>query len=227
MDVDQAVGCLRAAGRRITGERVAVLQAMADHPHADAAELYRVARGLRPQISLSTVYRTVNLLRDLGMAEASGLGEGHRHFETRGDSHYHCVCVRCGRVLEVAPVPEVRERVERLGFRVSTETVEITGYCAACAEGRLATASTGDASPGERKVIPAHSTSDEASEIVVHALSAIPAGQELVVEARGVDAESVIAEGVRAVGGVRLARLVRRQDRVLATLVRVDKRERA
>jgi Fe2+ or Zn2+ uptake regulation protein len=134
VNVERLVELLRAAGKRITPERVQILKIISAHPHADAQEIYQLACKACPRLSLSTVYRTANLLRELGVAEASGLGEGHRHFETRSASHYHCVCTACGRVIEMPPIDEVRRAAERRGFRVVDEAVELSGLCSSCGE---------------------------------------------------------------------------------------------
>jgi Fe2+ or Zn2+ uptake regulation protein len=217
VDAEQAASCLRAAGRRITPERIAVLDAMAAHPHADARELYRLARDRCPRISLSTVYRTVNLLRGLGMAEASGLGEGHRHFETRSESHYHCVCAGCGRVIELAPIEAVRQRALRLGFDVLSESVELVGYCASCSARRR------DAPDRVSSVVAFTLPGDggeDAMRRLEQALAGVAPGGTLSVAARGAAAESAIADAVRRVPGVRLERFERHEDSVVATLIR-------
>ena len=87
---------LRASGRRMTRERELLVRIIDRNPHLDAAEIYRIARRKRPRIGLATVYRTLNLLEQLGVVRASELGETHSHYEVRQDDHLHLVCSECG-----------------------------------------------------------------------------------------------------------------------------------
>jgi len=63
----RAVEKLRAAGRRVTRERELLLGIIDRNPHLDATEIYRIAKDQRPQIGLATVYRTLNLLKEIGL----------------------------------------------------------------------------------------------------------------------------------------------------------------
>ena len=216
MDVEQAVGCLRAAGRRITEERVEILRAMAARPHADAREIYALARTVRPKLSLSTVYRTVNLLRRLGVAGTSGLGQGHRHYEARHDAHYHCVCLACGRVIEVAPIDAVRRYAKENGFHVVEEDVELVGYCSDC----VRSAAGGALGGAGRRFRIRGRLSAPAIDRFARETARIRPGEALTVEAQGANAEEAIAGAVRAVAGVRLSRLRRQGDHVVATVLR-------
>ena len=92
-----------------------------------------VATGL----SLSTVYRTLDLLEELGLVTHAHLGHGAPTYHVATDAdHVHLVCRTCGTVTEVAP-DVVAGVVERLaaerGFRVDVGHFAIFGQCAACA----------------------------------------------------------------------------------------------
>ncbi|MCK4394899.1 transcriptional repressor, partial [Candidatus Bipolaricaulota bacterium] len=89
MNIPEAMKFLRAAEKRITPQRKLLLRIISDNAHLDASEIYRLAKEEDEKISLSTVYRTVRLLEELGLVEASGLGEDHYHYEVRLDEHYH------------------------------------------------------------------------------------------------------------------------------------------
>ena len=75
------VSLLRSSGRRITPERELLVRIIEKHAHLDAEEIYRIAQRDRPQIGLATVYRTLTLLKDLGIVRSNGLGENHEHYE--------------------------------------------------------------------------------------------------------------------------------------------------
>jgi len=132
MNTSEAIRFLRADGRRITQERKLLLQIIEQNSHLDAAEIYELARKKNPKISLSTVYRTVNLLRGLGLVEASPLGEGHYHYEVRLQEHYHLICLGCNKVIEIPPSDVIRRLGEERGFEIVGVKLEIFGYCKEC-----------------------------------------------------------------------------------------------
>jgi len=138
-----AIDKLRAAGRRITPERELLVRIIDRNPHLDATEIYRIARNDQPRIGLATVYRTLNLLKDLGVVRASELGETHCHYEVRRDEHLHLVCSECGRVIDIPPSEPLRALAESRGFHVERFRLELIGTCAACAKRHAATADEG------------------------------------------------------------------------------------
>ncbi len=132
MNAERMISLLRAAGNRVTKERRAVLTVLERNPHLEAAEILEHAVKLCSSINLSTVYRTLSLLHDLGVVEAVGFGETHRHFESRRAAHYHAVCQECGAVLELPPSSALAEAASAEGFTVFEEHVELIGVCGAC-----------------------------------------------------------------------------------------------
>jgi Fur family transcriptional regulator, ferric uptake regulator len=128
---------LRTSGRRLTGQRQLLLQLIQEHGgHLDAHELYRLASERNPRLSLSTVYRTMNLLRDLGLVSEVHLGEEHHHYELRATSeHCHLVCIHCGRVVEIGYelIEQLKATVaEQHDFEITEAQVDLVGVCAAC-----------------------------------------------------------------------------------------------
>jgi len=131
-----AMETLRAAGRRITPERELLVHIIVQNPHLDASEIFSIAKESQPRIGLATVYRTLNLLKELGVVRACELGETHRHYEVHADDHVHLVCTECGCVTEV-PLPQpIRKSAEARGFHVERVRLELIGLCADCAKRR-------------------------------------------------------------------------------------------
>jgi Fur family transcriptional regulator, ferric uptake regulator len=94
---------LAARGYRSTHPRRAVwnaLQAAAEAPHLTAEEVAERVHRTRPEVNLASVYRTLALLRELGLVRESRLADGHpaRWELAHPDEHFHVVCDRCGRV---------------------------------------------------------------------------------------------------------------------------------
>jgi len=136
MDVREMTKFLRAAGKSITPQRKLLLRIIDRNAHLDASEIYHLAKEQDPKISLSTVYRTLTLLKDLGLVRSNGLGEDHHHYEILLEKHYHLVCLRCGKVVEIPPVKSIRELGEEQGFEVIGAKLELVGYCEKCRKER-------------------------------------------------------------------------------------------
>ena len=136
---------MHAAGKRMTRERELILRVIEGNRHLGATEIYQLASRQSPRLNLSTVYRTMTLLRKMGLVDASPLGEAHVHYEARGDVHHHAVCLGCGQILEMPTDQWIADLASRERFRVTSARVELLGYCATCQARFL------KASDGERK----------------------------------------------------------------------------
>lgn len=128
---------LRARGQRVTRQRRVVLDVLSEsQEHLDAESVHDRARARDPNISLATVYRTLALLKDVGLVEEHRLGEDHAHFEAVQDEpHYHFTCLRCGSVVEF-DAPQVMQAVQELGERESLRVIRVhlfvSGICSRC-----------------------------------------------------------------------------------------------
>ena len=93
---------LRSAGRRLTPQRRLILQVLEESSsHLDADALYEQVKARDPEVSLATVYRTLAVLREIGLVETTRLGQDHGHYETVRDApHYHFTCLKCGEVID-------------------------------------------------------------------------------------------------------------------------------
>lgn len=127
---------LREKGYRLTPQRELVLAAVVDLGHATpeqvCAQVQRTASG----VNISTVYRTLELLEELGLVRHAHLGHGAPSYHPAGHvQHIHLVCRDCGGVTEVeASVAEAlgaRLRAEA-DFAIDLEHFAIYGRCAAC-----------------------------------------------------------------------------------------------
>lgn len=111
----------------------ACLMARKDHPTADL--LYTTIREQFPNISLGTVYRNLNLLVDLGEIRKLTCGDGTDHFDYDTSPHYHFVCRKCGKILDLPmnAAKELEAEAERhVGGRIEDHTVFFYGVCSDC-----------------------------------------------------------------------------------------------
>jgi len=133
-EAGRALERLQAAGKRITPERELLLRIIDRNDHLDASEIYSIAKAELPNIGLATVYRTLNLLQELGVVKTSDLGQDHHHFEVQREDHVHLICAECGRVFDAPPPDELQRLANSKGFRVESSRLEMFGLCADCAK---------------------------------------------------------------------------------------------
>lgn len=119
-------------GMRMTEQRrviARVLEQSADHP--DVEELYRRSVKVDPNISISTVYRTVKLFEDTGIIERHDFRDGRSRYETVPDEHHdHLIDVKSGRVIEFQSeeIEALQERIAREhGFQLVDHRLELYG----------------------------------------------------------------------------------------------------
>ncbi|MGO8693174.1 MAG: Fur family transcriptional regulator [Rectinemataceae bacterium] len=133
---------LRERGQKLTGPREAVLDAFLriEH-HVTADELFSAARQIDPTIGQATVFRTIKLLTDAGLAREACPDEDARRYEHayRHEHHDHLICLGCGAVVEFRDqaIEKAQEAIYRAyGFRPSGHRLELQGYCPSCAKKR-------------------------------------------------------------------------------------------
>ena len=117
-------------GMRMTDQRrviAQVVEAATDHP--DVEELYRRAAAIDSKISLSTVYRTLNLFEEAGLVTKHDFKDGRARFETLPDTHHdHLIDVRSGKVIEFRneEIEAIQELIaKRLGYRLVDHRLEL------------------------------------------------------------------------------------------------------
>jgi Fur family ferric uptake transcriptional regulator len=128
---------LRAEGKRMTPQRALLLRIIQrSSGHLDAYDIYRQAREQDPRISLSTVYRTLSLLKELDLVEEFHFDEEHHHYEMSDDSlHHHMVCTECGRIVEFQSplVDELKAELEQeYGIALQRLQISALGRCRTC-----------------------------------------------------------------------------------------------
>jgi Fe2+ or Zn2+ uptake regulation protein len=132
---------IRSSGHRLTRQRKLILEILeGSREHLDADTIHDRAKVRDSSISLATVYRSLGLLKDIGLVQENLLGEGHGHFEmTQSAPHYHFTCLKCGRVVEfeASQLMEVtRKLCNNEGLQVTEAQLLLRGYCSECREDR-------------------------------------------------------------------------------------------
>jgi Fur family ferric uptake transcriptional regulator len=128
---------LRENKYKLTRPRQTVLDivANADH-HLTAAEVYQKAKSRYSQLGFTTVYRTLDLLVELGYLQRIHLEEGCHSYAPAAQVHGHqLVCSNCGRTQEFADCdlePLIQSLQAKTGYKINVHMLELMGRCPAC-----------------------------------------------------------------------------------------------
>jgi Fur family transcriptional regulator, ferric uptake regulator len=137
VDAGTILGAFEAAGYRLTSPRRALARLVASRDgHFSADELLTESRRARLGVTRATIFRSLDVLADLGVVERLDLPTGEHAFVACEPSHHHhVVCSSCGRSTGVADhgLEAVAEAIGReTGYRVDTHRLELFGRCPEC-----------------------------------------------------------------------------------------------
>lgn len=135
--VKDIISRLSQKGYRMTPQRLMILEAIEGASgHISAEEIYRDIRKRYPGLNISTVYRTLDLLKETGLVTETDMGDGRVRFHSMGhEHHHHLVCSKCGKVIDLdeetlSPLTSVLS--EKYGFRADLKHLAIFGHCKGC-----------------------------------------------------------------------------------------------
>jgi len=119
-----------------TKQRDVILDAFLDaRGHATSEELYQLVREVNSHIGYTTVYRTMKLLVDAGIAQERHFDDGIARYEIEHEHHDHLVCLECGKIVEFES-PLIEATQEQIAaehkFTLKRHRHELYGYCAHC-----------------------------------------------------------------------------------------------
>lgn len=121
---------------KLTRQREQILHAFLKMEHVTAEELYRILAKRHPHIGLATIYRTLNLFCEAGLAQARHFGSQTQYDNVINKGHHdHLICTSCGKILEFENVEIERlqeEVARRNGFSIQMHKLELYGLCSAC-----------------------------------------------------------------------------------------------
>jgi len=126
-------------GRPVTYQRKLLLDLIKKAGgHISAKELYKRASKKNRSISLATVYRSLQLFKELGLVEQRRLGQLYCHYEIKDSAqHQHLVCRSCGKIVDFESplIGQLAEELQRdQGFLLTKIEVYLEGYCQECAK---------------------------------------------------------------------------------------------
>jgi Fur family ferric uptake transcriptional regulator len=127
-----------AKGLKSTRQRDVILDCfLSTEQHLSTEELYLKIKKQNAGIGFATVYRTLKLFAEAGIASEIQLGDGQTRYEHlhAGEHHDHLVCTKCGAIVEFAneTIEQLQKDVaQQHGFTIATHKLELYGTCAAC-----------------------------------------------------------------------------------------------
>jgi Fur family ferric uptake transcriptional regulator len=121
---------------KLTRQRELILTMFLKMEHISAEQMYRLLAKKDPHIGLATIYRTLNLFCEAGLAQARHFGTQTQYDNVSHKGHHdHLICTGCGKIVEFenCDIERLQEEVARRnGFTIKTHKLELYGLCATC-----------------------------------------------------------------------------------------------
>lgn len=136
--LDKLIEKLRQQGYRLTPQRRAVLRILTEsHEHLDIEQIYTRLKPDFPMTSLATVYKTIALLKEMGVVHQINLDGGRAFYDGSPSDHPHLICSKCRRILDldldIAPIADLIQAVARQeGYQLLGYRLDILGLCPRC-----------------------------------------------------------------------------------------------
>ncbi|MEW6534407.1 MAG: transcriptional repressor [Candidatus Auribacterota bacterium] len=145
-------GKFRGCGYRITAAREAVLNTLmlSEEKHMSAEEIYLSVHENNPAVGLTTIYRTLEILNDMGMVFKFDFGDGRARYELASGTddenhHHHLVCTACKKIIDykefIDDELELLRKTEKglsekYNFTINTHLIQFYGLCEDCRDTR-------------------------------------------------------------------------------------------
>ena len=127
---------LREKGFKVTPQRLAVYEVLSrTKAHPNAETIYNKLQPNYPTMSLATVYKTLDILSEIGLVQVLNVGEESFRYDANTESHPHVHCVQCGRVDDIFDVDdsEFMERLtQKTAYQLTGKQLYFYGICPSC-----------------------------------------------------------------------------------------------
>ena len=147
---------LQRAGLRRTAQRDLILETfLRTEDHLTSEDLYNLVRRTDPNVGHTTVYRTLKLLTEAGLAREVRFGDNKTYYEHhfKHEHHDHMICTNCGRVIEFysAEIEALQEQMaDNFGFQPTHHSLRMWGICRECQTGSIHASTPPGAQPRVR-----------------------------------------------------------------------------
>ena len=135
--MDTMINKLKERDFRITPQRLAVLRILAESEgHPSVEDIFRQVKPIFPTTSLATIYKTVNLLKNIGeVVELDFSEESNRYDGNRPYPHPHLICTKCKTVVDpdMVTISDLSEELaKKTGYEIVTHRLDFFGICPRC-----------------------------------------------------------------------------------------------
>ena len=130
------IDALRKKGFKATPQRIAICRfALDSRDHPSVQKIYLEIKRLHPTVSLATVYKTLQVLRELRLVQELGFAQGETRIDSNPKPHVNIVCLRCGNVRDIDD-QSLRQVIARTAskakFTITGQRFDIYGICERC-----------------------------------------------------------------------------------------------
>lgn len=130
------IKALRGKGYKATPQRIAISRfTLTSQDHPTAQRIYSEVKRVYPTISLATVYKTIQILRDAGLIQKLNSPQGQARFDSDMNPHINLVCLRCGSIKdwEDSALPEIIAKMAEItNFTAIGQSFDVYGVCQSC-----------------------------------------------------------------------------------------------
>ena len=134
------INALRRKGYKATAQRIAICRlVLSSREHPSAQRIYREMKKLHPTVSVATIYKTLQVLRELGLVQELTFPQSETRFDSNVSPHVNIVCLQCGSVSDIndqAIRSVVGRATSRIKFTVTGQRFDVYGVCERCARRR-------------------------------------------------------------------------------------------
>lgn len=129
------IASLRGKGYKLTPQRHEIIKLLSqDRSHPGAMDILKRIRKRAPQISMSTIYYTLDMLKKEGLLRELEFYEKDNRYDVNVEDHINLICKQCGKIEDFTETPPFTFRMieEQTGFRPEGTRFEYYGYCKGC-----------------------------------------------------------------------------------------------
>lgn len=131
-----AIEALRSKGFKATPQRIAICQIVLNsRAHPSVQQVYNEVRRIHPTVSLATVYKTLEVLREVDLVQEINFPKGKARFDSYMRPHVNLICLKCGVITDIddMTVSEITGKVATATkFKPSGQRIDVYGTCQKC-----------------------------------------------------------------------------------------------
>jgi Fur family transcriptional regulator, peroxide stress response regulator len=132
------IQALRSKGYKATPQRIAVCRiALGNREHPSVDKIYREVKKTHSTVSLATVYKTLNILKESGLIQELSFPQGQTRFDPYLEPHINLICIRCGKIQDVddlAAKELVKKVTAKAQFTPTAQRLDVYGTCEPCSK---------------------------------------------------------------------------------------------